>query len=86
MKKKTALLTQQENDLQVDLTLHDVPAGLVTQFAEEIVRPYYGANFNAALQDLMSKALTEQEFIHSHITHIKKAAKPEAESQQPPDH
>lgn len=74
-KKKTAVLATQE-DLEVDLTLHDVPASLVSEFAEKIVRPYYGGNLNAALQDLMGKALSEQEFIHSHITHIKNPANP----------
>ena len=78
MKKRSAILAPQE-DLQVDLTLHQVPAGLVTQFTEEIVRPYYHGNFNAALQDLMNKALSEQEFIHSHITHIKDPSKMEEE-------
>ena len=73
MKKKKALLAAQE-DLEVDLTLHDVPASIVTQFAKEIVRPYYGGNLNAAVQDLISKALSEQEFVHSHITHIKNPA------------
>jgi len=71
MKKKTTLLTQQE-EFQVDLTLHDVPAGLLTEFAEQIVKPYYRNNLNAAIQDLINKALSEQEFVHSHITHIKK--------------
>ena len=70
IRKKTALLDTQE-DLQVDLTLHDVPASLVGEFAKKIVRPYYGGNLNAAIQDLMSKALSEQEFVHSHITHVK---------------
>ena len=70
IKKKTALSATQE-DLEVDLTLHDVPASLVGEFAEKIVRPYYGDNLNAALQDLMGKALAEQEFVHSHITHVK---------------
>ena len=70
IKKKTALLATQE-DLVVDLTLHDVPASLVGESAEKIVRPYYGGNLNAAVQDLMSKALSEQEFVHSHITHVK---------------
>jgi hypothetical protein len=75
VKKKTTLLAQQE-DLEVNMTLHGVPASLVTQFVEEIVRPYYGDNLNGAIQDLMSKALSEQEFVHSHITHIKAAEKP----------
>jgi tagatose-1,6-bisphosphate aldolase non-catalytic subunit AgaZ/GatZ len=74
MKKKTEFLAQE--DLLVDLTLHDVPASLIAEFAEKIVRPYYSGNLNAAIQDLIIKALSEQEFIHSHITHIKNAVKP----------
>lgn len=70
MKKKTALLATQE-DLLVDLTLHQVPASTIEEFAEKIVRPYYSGNLNSAIQDLMNKALAEQEFIHAHITHIK---------------
>lgn len=70
MKKKTALLATHE-DLLVDLTLHAVPASVVSEFAEKIVRPYYGGNLNSAFQDLMNKALAEQEFIHAHISHIK---------------
>ena len=73
IKKKTVLLTTQE-DLEVDLTLHDVPASLLSEFAEKIVGPYYRGNLNAAVQDLIGKALSEQEFIHSHITHIKSPA------------
>ncbi|MGD0995549.1 MAG: hypothetical protein ABR909_08510 [Candidatus Bathyarchaeia archaeon] len=70
MKKKTALLATEE-DFLVDLTFHDVPASLITEFAEKIVRPYYSGNLNAAIQDLINKALSEQEFLHFHITHIK---------------
>jgi phage baseplate assembly protein W len=70
MRKKTALLALEE-DLLVDLTVHDVQASLITEFAEKIVRPYYGGNLNAAIQDLINKALSEQDYVHSHITHIK---------------
>jgi len=70
IKKKTAFLAAQE-DLLVDLTLHRVPASLIAEFGEKIVRPYYSGNLNAAIQDLIIKALSEQEFVHSHITHIK---------------
>ena len=69
MKRKTSLATQEE--MLVDLTLHAVPASLISEFAEEIVRPYYEGNFNAAIQDMIGKALSEQKFIQSHITHIK---------------
>jgi hypothetical protein len=68
--KKTAVLAT-EDDLLVDLTFHNVPDSLITEFAEKIVRPYYGGNLNAAIQDLIRKVLAEQDFVLSHITHIK---------------
>ncbi len=70
MKKKTALLATEE-DLLVDLTFHGVPASLITEFAEKIVRPYYNGNLNAAFQDLIQKTLSEQDLVLSHITHIR---------------
>lgn len=70
MKKKIAALTT-EDDLLVDLTFHNVSASLLTEFAEKIVKPCYKGNLNAAIQDLLLKTLAEQDFVHSHITHIK---------------
>jgi hypothetical protein len=70
MNKKTSALAT-EDDLLVELTLNNVPASLLTEFAEKIVRPYYNDNLNAAVQDLLHKAIAEQEFVHSHITHIR---------------
>jgi hypothetical protein len=72
MKKKTSFLAT-ENDLLLDLTFHEVPASLLTEFAEKIVTPYYHGNLNAAIQDLIHKALAEQDFVHSHITHVRTA-------------
>ena len=69
MKKKLTVLAT-ENDLLVDLTFHGVPASLLSEFAEKIVRPYFQGNMNAAIQDLIKKALTEQDFVLSHITHL----------------
>ena len=74
MKAKTALLPAEE-DLLVDLTLHNAPASLITEFAEKIVKPYYNGNLNAAIQDLIHKALSEQDFVLSHITHVRNAGK-----------
>jgi hypothetical protein len=73
MKKKTVLLDVQE-DLLIDLKIHDLSASLITEFAEKVVRPYYNGNLNSALKDLISKALSEQEFIQSHITHIRNSS------------
>ncbi len=74
--KAKATILDEETDLSVDLTLHDVPASLIAEFAEKIVRPYYHGNLNAAVQDLIYKALSEQDFIHSHITHVRNATAP----------
>jgi hypothetical protein len=71
MEKKIVLPTEQ--DLLVDLTFHNVPASLLSDFAEKIVRPYYNGNLNAAVQDLLHKTLAEQDFVLSRITHIKGA-------------
>ena len=70
MKKKVAVLVT-ENDILVDLTFHSVPASLLSEFAEKIVRPYYQGNMNAAIQDLLHKTIAEQDFLLSHITHVR---------------
>jgi hypothetical protein len=70
MKKKTTVLATEE-DLMVDLTFHNVSASLIREFAQKIVIPYYHGNLNAAIQDLMGKTVSEQDFILSHITHIR---------------
>jgi hypothetical protein len=70
MKRKTEVLASEDN-LLVDLTFSNVPASLLTKFAEKIVRPYYRGNMNAAIQDLIHKTLAEQDFVLSHITHIR---------------
>ena len=70
MRRKTLALAAVE-DLLIDLTFHKVSASLVAEFNEKIVRPYYNGNLNAAVQDLISKTLQEQDFVLSHITHIR---------------
>ena len=64
---KTALLVT-EDDLLVDLAYHNVPPSLLIKFSERIVQPYYSGNLTAAIQDLLQKALAEQQPIHVHIT------------------
>ena len=51
MKKKIAVLAT-ENDLLVDLTLHDFSAILLADFAEKIVRSYYLGNMSDAVKDI----------------------------------
>jgi hypothetical protein len=70
MRKKNQILTVQE-DLSIDLTVHSIPASLIAEFTEKIVHPYFRGNLNAAIQDLIHKAIAEQDFMLSHITHIR---------------
>jgi hypothetical protein len=73
MKKRTAN-TIMENGFLVDLTFHNIPAPLLTEFTEKIVKPYFKGNVNSAIQDLIQKALAEQEFVHSRITYLRNSA------------
>jgi len=66
MKKKAVVLAT-EDDLSVDLTLHDFSATLLTEFAEKVVRPYYSGNMSDAVKDLMQKAVEEEKFVLSHV-------------------
>jgi hypothetical protein len=70
MKKKVAVLAI-EDDLLVDLTLHDFSAILLAEFAEKIVRPYYAGNMSDAVKDLMQKAIREEEIVFSHVKLVK---------------
>ena len=69
--EKRTVSSMMENGFLVDLTFHNVPASLFTEFNERIVKPYFKGNMNSAIQDLILKALAEQEFVHSHITHLR---------------
>jgi hypothetical protein len=70
MKKNTTVMAP-KTDIQVDLTLHNVSVTLLEQFAAHIVVPYFKGNLNAAVQDLLRKALAEQDFVLSHISCIR---------------
>jgi hypothetical protein len=71
MKKKVAVLAA-EDDLSVDLTLHDFSAILLAEFAEKIVRPYYSGNISDAVKDLIQKAIREEKFVLSHVKLVKR--------------
>jgi hypothetical protein len=72
--KKIAVLTT-EDDLSVDLTLHDFSATLLTEFAERIVKPYYAGNISDAVKDLMQKAVKEEQFVLGHMKLVKSCDK-----------
>ena len=66
---KAAVLTIEE-DLKVDLTLHDFSVTLLTEFAEKIVSPYYSGNMNNAFRDLMRKAMCEEQLVFDHVKSV----------------
>ena len=70
MKKKAAVLAIEDN-LSVDLTLHDFSAILLAEFAEIIVKPYYSGNMSDAVKDLIQKAIREEEIVLSHVKLVK---------------
>jgi hypothetical protein len=65
MKKKAAVLVT-DDDLLVDLTLHDFSATLLTEFAK-IVIPYYSGSISDAVKDLIKTAVSEEKFVLSHV-------------------
>lgn len=71
MKKKLSVLAS-EDDLTVDLTFHEVPASLLTEFAEKVAKPFYRGNITNAIRGLMNQAITEREFVLSHIKYVKR--------------
>jgi len=70
MKKKVAVLVT-EDDLSVDLTLHDFSATLLAEFAEKVVKPYYSGNMSDAVKELMQKVIEEENFVLSHVKLVK---------------
>ena len=66
MKRKAAVLAT-EDDLSVDLTLHDFSATLLIDFLENVVRPYYSGNLNKAVKNLIQKVIREEQFVLSHV-------------------
>lgn len=52
-----------EDDLFVDLTIHDVSASLLKEFAERIIKPYYPGGVSDAIKDLIRKAIDEQKAV-----------------------
>ena len=49
-----------EKDLLISLTLHNFSAEMIKEFAQTIVKPYFGGNLNQALRTLMENAINEE--------------------------
>jgi hypothetical protein len=50
-----------DGDMFVDLTVYDVPAGLLREFGEKVVHSSYPSGVNEAIKDLLRKAIIEHE-------------------------
>jgi hypothetical protein len=50
-----------DDDMFVDLTIYDVPAGLLKEFGEKVVHSSYPSGVNEAIKDLLRKAIMDQE-------------------------
>ncbi|MGE5533277.1 MAG: hypothetical protein ACM3UL_04760 [Ignavibacteria bacterium] len=60
--------TAAEKDLLISLTLHNFPAEMLKEFAQKIVKPYFGGNLNQAFRTLMDNAINEENITNKAIT------------------
>lgn len=49
------------DEIFVDLTIYDVPASLLEEFAEKVVRSDYPSGVNEAIKDLLRKAIQDHQ-------------------------
>jgi hypothetical protein len=50
-----------DDDLLVSLTIYDIPASLLRQFSQNVIKPYYPGGVSDAIKDLMRKAANEKQ-------------------------
>jgi hypothetical protein len=53
--------------MNVDLTLHNFDASLLSEFVEKIVKPYYKGDTAKAVAAFMHRALVEENFVNVHV-------------------
>jgi len=41
----------------VNITIYDIPASLLSEFSEKVVKPYYAGGISQAIKDIMRKAV-----------------------------
>jgi len=44
----------------VNTTIYDIPASLLSEFSDKVVKPCYPGGISQAIKDLMRKAVKEQ--------------------------
>jgi len=50
---------KRDEDMFLDLTIYDIPANLLREFGEKIIRSSYPSGVSEAIKDLIRKALLE---------------------------
>jgi hypothetical protein len=65
LKRKTIQLPVMEEELKVDLTVHNLSANLIEEFGLRVAEPYYHGSLATAIKDLMQRAVWDQEFVES---------------------
>ena len=73
--KRLALFREIQNkrldsDMFVDLTIYDVPASLLGEFGEKIIRSSYPSGVSEAIKDLLRKAILEYDLDRNAATVI----------------
>jgi hypothetical protein len=53
--------SKSDDDMFVDLTIYDVPAGLLREFGEKVVSSSYPSGVNEAIKDLLRKAIIDHD-------------------------
>jgi hypothetical protein len=56
-----------QEDLIISLTLHNFSAETLKEFAQKIVKPYFGGNINQAIRSLMEKAIADETMVNQAI-------------------
>lgn len=73
--KRLALFQEIRNkkhdcDMFVDLTIYDVPASLLREFGEKLIRSSYPSGVSEAIKDLLRKAILEYDLDRNNTTII----------------
>jgi hypothetical protein len=57
-----------EEELNVSLTFHNLPAEMLKEFALKIVKPFFHGNMNEAIRSLMQKAIDDETIVAQTIS------------------
>jgi DNA-directed RNA polymerase subunit F len=61
---------EQDREFQIDVTITNLQSDALLDFLEKIVKLHYLGSLTAAVEDLMRRAVVDEEFVTAHITGI----------------